>query len=129
MAKTTTNGTDNSPGIPAELLVAVGADAGELDLSNLSSLLLAPLPVPLAEPVALGDILADAVFGDEVDISDLLPGILDGDSGLVAVAVADGAGMDPAGTSGDLIDLGGLFATTSPLAALFDDDTNGHTAL
>jgi hypothetical protein len=83
--------------------------------------------MPASEPVALGEILADAVVGDVVDISDLLPGIFEATPAPEMVTV-EGQQLDAVSVAGDLIDLpGGFFTSAVALVPLFDDDAKVYT--
>lgn len=128
MARTTIdNGDEGAGALPLAPVVDMGSWYGEAGLADLPKL--APLAVSAANDVELGDILADAVFGEVIDISDLLPGLFGTAPGHGDATVGDAVEADPADMSGDLIDLGSVFAATTSLAALFDNDANGHAAL
>ena len=81
-----------------------------------------PLPADASSEIALGDLLSDALFGEVIDISDLIPSVLS-PSAEVAVPqpVADVAGIglgvqdagDVAVASSD---------ATGVLTILYDDD-------
>lgn len=67
----TTSETDNAGGTPVELVVDASAGL-ELDLSTLPSAL--PLPtVGTTDAMPLDTVLSEALFGEVIDISDLIP--------------------------------------------------------
>lgn len=72
MAKTTTNGPDSPAGMPAGLVVRIQPDAGELDFSNVPSTLPTQAGA-LADAVPLAAVLSDALFGEVIDLSDMIP--------------------------------------------------------
>jgi len=79
---------------------------------------LAPSPVPATDQAALGDILADALFGEVIEISDLIPHLLapgvEAAPGPVDVVV--GAEM-----------AGDAMAAMVPFTILFEEDgSSGH---
>ncbi|WAX98075.1 hypothetical protein N7E70_028585 (plasmid) [Aminobacter sp. NyZ550] len=90
---------------------------------------LAPPHLPESAIVPLDDIIANSLFEETVDISDLFPSILEpAPREMLALDLREEDGsLDMAG---DLIDLPDMFfAPTAPLAPpLFDDDM-GHIAL
>jgi hypothetical protein len=78
---------------------------------------LALVPVADTAPV-LGDILDDAIFGEELDISDLIPALLSADPGSTVSQVAD---IDVASP------MSGHFKAAAQLNVLFEEDaTFGH---
>lgn len=126
MTKAMADNIDKGVGaiLPAPLQ-DVGAAHEEVLLDD--EALLALLAMPAVEPVVLGEILADAVVGDVVDISDLLPGISEATLAPEMVAV-EGQRLDAVSVAGDLIDLpGGFFTSAVALVPLFDDDAKVYT--
>ena len=120
MAKATKTVSDGSSGNLSPELVPVFV-AGETELA---------LPhLPESAIVPLGDIIANSLFEEAVDISDLLPSILEPATREMP-ALEMRVGADPFDMAGDLIDLPDVFfAPTAPLAPpLFDDDMR-HIAL
>nr|WP_309402674.1 hypothetical protein [Aminobacter niigataensis] len=119
---------NNDKGVGAILptpLQDLGAAQEEVLLD--AGVLLALLATPAVEPMELGEILADAVIGDVVDISDMLPGIFETTLAPEMVAV-EGQRLDAVSVVGDLIDLpGGFFTSAVALVPLFDDGAKVHT--
>jgi hypothetical protein len=81
----------------------------------------APTAEALGSEMAVGDLLSEVLFGEVVEISDLLP---------VVPEPVQGQSDDRVSTGGDLIDLpDAFFMPTVTLASLFDDNDKGHIAL
>ncbi len=81
----------------------------------------APTAEALGSEMAVGDLLSEVLFGEVVDIADLLP---------VVPEPVQGQSDDRASTAGDVIDLPDVFfAPTVTVAPLFDDSDKGHIAL
>jgi len=124
--------TDKEPdatdgvGMPLAPAVVLEAWRGE---ALLDMPMLAPSPVQVVAQMPLGDILADALISEPVDISDLLPVTSDPVGDEVFVPMLEASGDEP-GLAGDLIDLpDAFFMPTVSLASLLDDSDKGHIAL
>ncbi|WP_378946091.1 hypothetical protein [Mesorhizobium sp. ANAO-SY3R2] len=122
--------TDNKPdatdeGAGALLLAPVvdmGSWYGEAGLADLP--MLAPSPLPAIDHAALGDILADSLFGEVIEISDLIPQLLE--SGVEQAVEPAAVPVEPVGaeTGGD------VFVATLPFTILFEEDgSSGHGTL
>ena len=93
--------------------------------------LVMPQPAGVGE-IALGDLLADALFGEVIDISDLIPRVLSSsaDAATPGISAASSAGSMQSG----LTDGGDNLAAAGEamvLTILYDDDilTSGGTIL
>ncbi|PWK76758.1 hypothetical protein [Aminobacter sp. AP02] len=77
--------------------------------------MLAPGPVPMADQAALGEILADALFGEVIELSDLIPQLLapDTETAYGDVTMAEVTSHD---SGADVL------AAMAPLAILFEED-------
>lgn len=102
-------------------------DSGALQVEQLFENLpvLAPAPLPLIEQVALGEILSDALFGDIIEMSDLIPHLFDhGPEQLSPFGVVETGLLPMADTFAD------SSATVMPFSIFFEeDDTSGHGLL
>lgn len=76
---------------------------------------LAPTPVLVADAAALGEILADSLFGEVIELSDLIPQLLAPGSETApdALAMAEMTAPDAAGDA---------LAVTAPFNILFEED-------
>lgn len=113
MARTTIdNGNEGAGALALAPTVDVGSWGlePEFDLPTL-----APAPVPLADAVALGEILADSLFGEVIELSDLIPQLLAPSSETASDALAM-AEMTAPDTAGDAL------AATAPFMILFEED-------
>lgn len=78
---------------------------------------LAPSPVPAADQTALGEILADSLFGEVIELSDLIPHLLaPGTETADVPAMVTMAETVPPDAGAD-----GL-VVTAPFAILFEED-------
>lgn len=111
--------TDEGAGAAALALDVVGiSEWREPDFPDLPTL--APSPIPATGQAALGDILADALFGEVIEISDLIPHLL-----APAADVAAGqAPLDVAAVemAGDAV------VAMVPFTILFEEEA-GHGTL
>lgn len=89
---------------------------------------LAPAPVPAIDPAALGEILADSLFGDVIELSDLIPHLL---TPVAEPAVAVSAEVpDAAATAAAEAGDGGAGMVALPFNILFEEDgSSGHGTL
>ena len=99
-------------------------DSGALQVEQLFENLpvLAPAPLPVIGQVALGEILSDALFGDIIEMSDLIPHLFDhGPEQLSPFGVVE-TGLSPmADTFAD------NSANVLPFSIFFEEDDNsGH---
>lgn len=96
-------------------------DADRLDLP-----VLAPAPVPAIDQAALGEILADSLFGDVIELSDLIPHLLTPVAEpAVSADVPDAAAMAVAEAGND-----GAGMVALPFNILFEEDgSSGHGTL
>lgn len=79
---------------------------------------LAPSPVPATDQAALGDILADALFGEVIEISDLIPHLL-------APGVEAAPGPVDVVAAAEMA--GDAMAAMVPFTILFEEDgSSGH---
>lgn len=118
--------TDEGTGIsPLAPVVDMGPWYAEADLADLPTL--APSPVPVIDQAALGEILADSLFGEVIEISDLIPQLLHVDTGLASAPdeLAEvPAKLPAADTDCD------IFAASVPFTILFEEDgSSGHGTL
>ncbi|MEO5326046.1 hypothetical protein PV773_22275 [Mesorhizobium sp. CC13] len=81
--------------------------------------ILAPSPVPVVE---LGEILGDSLFGDVIEMADLIPHLL---------GPEPGGHEPPADSAPAVVETGGEgVAASLPFAILFEDDgSSGHGAV
>lgn len=125
MAGTTVDYDDEGPGAsPLAPVVDIGWPAGA-ELVDLP--MLAPSPVPAVDHAALGDILADSLFGEVIEISDLIPHLLEPGTEQAAAPVEPAAVVaePPAADTG-----GDMLAGSVPFSILFDEDgSSGHGTL
>jgi hypothetical protein len=126
--------TDKGPGATGDVATSISL-ASAVDLgtwhaeAEFDMPMLAPSPVHVVDPEGLGEILADSLIVEPVDISDLLPDVLEPASGVVLVPMQEDTAA-PAGMAGDLIDLpDAFFMPTVTLSSLLDDSEKGHIAL
>ena len=107
--------TDEGAGaLPLAPVVDIGWPAGA-DLP-----MLAPSPVPAVDHAALGDILADSLFGEVIEISDLIPQLL-APGTEQASAPVEPVAAEPAGD---------IFAGSVSFSILFEEDgSSGHGTL
>lgn len=115
MKKTSDTPLTSSVGEPSPEFVPV-ADLALLDLADVQSAAVAP-----ADDFAIGDLLSDALFGEVIDISDLIPrlspeGGVDVPAKAMNITAAAGAGV---ADGGDLPAASGYAAT---LTIFYDDD-------
>lgn len=84
--------------------------------------ILAPSPVPVIDPAALGEILGDSLFGDVIEMADLIPHLL---------GPEPGGHEPPADSAPAVVETGGEgVAASLPFAILFEDDgSSGHGAV
>ena len=115
------DGTDNASGkeagvSPLASLVDVGVL--EVELTDYAG----PAPDAIVQSAALGDLLADALFGEVIDISDLIPQVLSSsaDAATPGTSAAGTAGPTQPGLtdSGDILAAAGEAAV---LTILYDD--------
>lgn len=107
--------TDEGAGaLPLAPVVDMGSWYGEADLADLP--MLAPSPLPAIDRAALGDILADSLFGEVIEISDLIPQLLEPGMEQAVVPVSTPAEPGATGMDGD------VFVASLPFTILFEDD-------
>lgn len=89
--------------------------------------MLVPSPMPAVDHSALGEIVADSLFGEVIDISDLIPKLLD---------QSTETSSEPIEMATDAVDLvaaepaDDIFAGSMPLSLLFEEDgSQGHGTL
>ena len=126
----TDKGPDATDGVGGGNSLASAIDLGTWHGEALLDMpMLAPSPVQIVHQIPLGDILADALISEPVDISDLLPVTSEPAADEVFVPMLEANGDEP-GLVGDLIDLpDAFFMPTVTLASLLDDSDKGHIAL
>lgn len=126
----TDKGPDATGDVGGGMALASAVDLGTWHAEAMLDMpMLAPSPVHVIDPQGLGEILADSLIVEPVDISDLLPGVLEPASHAVLVPVLESADA-PSALTGDLIDLpDAFFMPTVTLASLLDDSDKGHIAL
>lgn len=106
------------PSVPALGMVEEGPFFDSLPI-------LAPAPVPAIDQAALGEILADSLFGDVIELSDLIPHLL---TPVAEPAVAAGADVPDAAATAEAGDCAGMVAL--PFNILFEEDgSSGHGTL
>jgi len=113
--------TDEGAGAAALALDVVGiADwQAEPDFPELP--MLAPSPVPATDHAAIGEILADALFGEVIEISDLIPHLLAPAADLAGSAPVDVVVAEMAGDTA---------VAMVPFTILFEEDgSSGHGTL
>lgn len=117
---------DEGAGIlPLAPVVDMGSWYAEADLGVQPTL--APSPVPVIDHAALGEILADSLFGEVIEISDLIPQLLDVGTEL-ASAPAEFAVVTAEQPTADVG--GDIFAVSVPFTILFEEDgSSGHGTL
>ncbi|AWC21142.1 hypothetical protein CO731_00584 [Aminobacter sp. MSH1] len=82
---------------------------------------LAPAPVPATDHAALGEIFADALFGEVIEISDLIPHLLAPAADLAGSAPVDVVVAEMAGDTA---------VAMVPFTILFEEDgSSGHGTL
>lgn len=114
MTKTTILITESSGEISPEPASAYFDD--EIELPTL-----APSPVPATDHAALGEILADALFGEVIEISDLIPHLLAPAADLAGSAPVDVVVAEMAGDAA---------IAMVPFTILFEEDgSSGHGTL
>ncbi len=88
---------------------------------------LAPAPVPAIDQAALGEILADSLFGDVIELSDLIPHLLT----PVAEPAAGGGAEVPDAADVAVAEAGdGAGMVALPFNILFEEDgSSGHGTL
>ncbi|WP_406873180.1 hypothetical protein WHT83_05280 [Aminobacter sp. P9b] len=113
MTKTTIIITDSSGEISPEPASAYFDDEIALPV-------LAPSPLPATDQAALGEILADALFGEVIEISDLIPHLL-----APAADVAVGSAPVDVVMADEMA--GDTMAAMVPFTILFEEDgSSGH---
>ncbi|WP_269933383.1 hypothetical protein [Aminobacter sp. HY435] len=127
--------TDNKPdatdegagALPLAPVVDMASWYGEAGFADLP--MLAPSPLPPIDHSALGEILADSLFGEVIEISDLLPQLLASGNDDGAAQGGDLAMTSvPESESVDLADNG--FLVAAPFTILFEEDgPSGHGTL
>lgn len=112
--------TDEGAGAAALALDAMGIDEWQAEPDFPDLPMLAPSPVPATDQAALGDILADALFGEVIEISDLIPHLLaPGADVAVGQAPLDVAAVEMAGDA---------VVAMVPFTILFEEEA-GHGTL
>ncbi|WP_432288655.1 hypothetical protein SLT36_29670 (plasmid) [Aminobacter sp. BA135] len=126
----TDKGPDVTGGVGASISLVSAVDLGTWHAEAMPDMpMLAPSPVHVVAPQDLGEILADSLIVEPVDISDLLPDVQEPASHAVLVPMLEDMAA-PAGMVGDLIDLpDAFFMPTVTLSSLLDDSDKGHIAL
>lgn len=82
--------------------------------------ILAPAPLPVADVAVLGDILADSLFGDVIEMSELIPHLFEGQAG----AADGGVFQEFAAVPEPVADAS---AAVLPFNIFFDEDgSSGH---
>lgn len=120
MAKATKTISDGDAGNLSPELVPVFV-AGEPEL--------ALVPLPALVLGSLRDFIADSLFREAIDVSDLLPAVVGSAPGEIPELELK-MGTDPIDMAGDSIDLpDAFFAPTASLASFFDDDAKVATDL
>lgn len=117
--------TDEGAGVlPFAPVVDMGSWYAEADLADLP--MLAPSPMPAIDQAALGDILAESLFGEVIEISDLIPQLLDpGTEGASAPVEPASVAAEPVAA-----ETGDAFAASLPFSILFEEDgSSGHGTL
>ena len=101
--------------------VAAWSSEPEFDLPTL-----APSPVPLADAVVLSEILADALFGEVIELSDMMPQLL-----APGAETAADAPIMVSMTEATAHDTGvDALMITAPFAIFFEEDgSSGHGTL
>jgi len=78
-----------------------------------------PQPAEAGNEIALGDLLSDALFGEVIDISDLIPRVLSPSPEAALQPTADAAGIGFGGQdAGEVV----VAASQVALTILYDDD-------
>jgi len=126
----TVKGPDATVGVGDSISLESAVDLSTWHAEALLDMpMLAPSPVHVDALQGLGEILADSLVVEPVDISDLLPSVQEPHSHVVLVPMLEDA-TAPSGEAGDLIDLpDAFFMPTVTLASLLDDSDKGHIAL
>lgn len=120
--------TDDRPdttndGAGALALAPVGVDLGWAAEPVFDLPMLAPAPVPVIDQAALGEILADSLFGDVIELGDMIPHLLahSGDAGAEQVPTNVASAADMAGEA---------MIFHVPFSILFEEDgSSGHGTL
>lgn len=115
--------TDDKPDATNEgagaLALAPTVDVGSWGLEPEFDLpTLAPTPVPLADAVVLGEILADSLFGEVIELSDLIPQLLapGSEAAADASAIVTMADLTTHDAGADVL------AVTAPFNIFFEED-------
>lgn len=112
-------------GAPLAPVVDFGAWQAEPEIPVLP--VLAPAPVPAIDQAALGEILSDSLFGDVIELSDLIPHLL---TPVAEPAAAVGAVSDVAATTVAEAGDSGAGMVALPFNILFEEDgSSGHGTL
>lgn len=84
--------------------------------------ILAPSPVPAIDPAALGEILGDSLFGDVIEMADLIPHLLGPEPDGHELSADSSPAVVETASEG--------VAASLPFAILFEDDgSSGHGAV
>lgn len=107
-------------GAGALALAPVGVDLGWAVEPVFDLPMLAPAPVPVIDQAVLGEILADSLFGDVIELGDMIPHLL-AHSGAEQVPTDVASAADMAGEA---------VTFHVPFSILFEEDgSSGHGTL